>query len=606
MAGIKIINILKDDSLADILDVFRSAPAGEVIFVLPKNGKIFRSDDHFAAFAGEASSAGKTISILTTNSDIAARARAHGFNVMVSATTKRVRKPKAVTAATYPPPSDPEIQDPSEDAFEEDVPLTSDERQQVTSPDDADAESDIVPGFHVEGTEGEEPVTNQEVEADADLAMVRTKKPATAVSPTEDSFDYIDKVWRDRAAQQGTIVPRPRSSPLRRLRFPGASIAWLTRKTVIALLIGAVLIVGIVVYLTAGSAVIAVAPASQPVDEHIAVSVSGSIASVDATFGNLPGQLLEMSKSATHSVAATGSRDVASKAKGTLTVYNGYSSTPQTLIATTRFTAPNGLVFRTLSTVTVPGSTVVKGSAVPGSVTVSVIADKPGTDYNIAAGKFTIAAFVEKGDTDRAAKIYGVSTAPMSGGANGPSAVVTQADYDAAKTAATSDVAALIADALKSQTGGMRIADDAPGSTPTFTSDAQPDDAAASVSVTATVTLKTVAFRQADLDKLIADTILRKDRLNVQADQLTVKLSNVAYDDTLQKLTFTADVTGNGYDPVDAAGLATAVKGMDTAAFQQYVGGRDDIQQATLTLRPFWVSHLPADTARIQVDFVER
>lgn len=615
MAGIKIINVLKDDTLADIMDVFRQAPSGEIIFVLPKNGKVFKSDDHFAAFAGEATATGKTISLLTTNDDVAARARAHGFNVMVSHTAKRVRKPKAVVASS-PPPSDPDIQDESEDAFQDDVPLTSDERAQVQGPDEADSESSLVPGFHIE--EGDGPVntdedqdgapdrvTNGELEYGADLAMARAKAPVAAL-PAEDSFDYIDKVWRDKAAQQAgpTITVRP--SPSRRLRIPSVPIAWLTRKTVMGLFVVAVFVAGAAMYLTAGSAVIAVTPTSQPIDERIAVTVSDATTAVDSAFGKLPGQLLEVSKSATRTQAATGSRDVASKARGKITVSNEYSSTPQTLIATTRFEAPNGLIYRTLSTVNVPGMTINKGVPSPGTTTVDVIADKPGTEYNIPAGKFVVAAFKEKGDADRTQKIYGTSLAPMAGGANGPSAVITQADYGTARDAATADVKALIADALNSQTGGMRVADDAPASALSYVSNAQPDDAAASVSVTASETLKTVAFRQADLDKLIADTILRKDRLNVRPDQVQVKLTGATFDATLGTLSFTAEVQGTGYTPVDPAGLISAIKGMGTAAFQTYVGGREDIKQATLTLRPFWVRHLPSDEARITVDFQYR
>ena len=151
----------------------------------------------------------------------------------------------------------------------------------------------------------------------------------------------------------------------------------------------------------------------------------------------------------------------------------------------------------------------------------------------------------------------------------------------------------------------MRVAQEAPDSAATYTSSAQPDDAAASVSVTATVALKTVAFRQADLDKLIADTILRKDRLNVHSDQLDVKLTDVAFDASLGTLSFTAEVSGTGYAPVDTAALANAVKGLDMASFKHYVEGQNEIKQASLNLQPFWVHRLPSDNSRIRIDFLE-
>src|SRR6266576_3047444 len=84
MAGIKIVNILKDDTFQDILELFRHTTATEVIFVLPKNGKVFRTEDHFAAFASEASGAGKTISILANNDRVTGWAHKYQFNVMSS------------------------------------------------------------------------------------------------------------------------------------------------------------------------------------------------------------------------------------------------------------------------------------------------------------------------------------------------------------------------------------------------------------------------------------------------------------------------------------------------------------------------------------------
>ena len=93
--------------------------------------------------------------------------------------------------------------------------------------------------------------------------------------------------------------------------------------------------------------------------------------------------------------------EVAQKSKGKITVYNEYGSSPQILIATTRFQSVEGLIFRTLKTISVPGARVENGKTIAGAIDVEVIADKAGQVYNVAPGKFTIPAFKEKGDADR-------------------------------------------------------------------------------------------------------------------------------------------------------------------------------------------------------------
>ena len=133
---------------------------------------------------------------------------------------------------------------------------------------------------------------------------------------------------------------------------------------------------------------------------------------------------------------------------------------------------------------TVPGSKVVAGKTVPGTITVDVIADKPGTSYNIPAGNFVIMAFVEKGDTEKSKQFYGVSDQPMSGGASGPSTVVTQANYDQALAAATDDVKNQIKTALEAQGPSLMVID---GDKPVMKdpqSTARADDAASAVTVT--------------------------------------------------------------------------------------------------------------------------
>jgi len=81
------------------------------------------------------------------------------------------------------------------------------------------------------------------------------------------------------------------------------------------------------------------------------------------------------------------------KATGIITIYNTYSSSPQTLVKTTRFVSEGGKLFRTTKTIVVPGADASSGKIVPGSTTVEVIASEPGNEYNIGPSTFSIPGF---------------------------------------------------------------------------------------------------------------------------------------------------------------------------------------------------------------------
>lgn len=112
------------------------------------------------------------------------------------------------------------------------------------------------------------------------------------------------------------------------------------------------------------------------------------------------------------------------KATGTVTIHNTYSQS-QRLIATTRLMSTEGVLFRTQESITVaPGTT----------VDVPVIADQEGASGNIPASHFEIVALWD-GLKD---KIYGTSSAPMTGGVI-TTATIAQSDIDSVTEDAKTD-----------------------------------------------------------------------------------------------------------------------------------------------------------------------
>jgi len=103
------------------------------------------------------------------------------------------------------------------------------------------------------------------------------------------------------------------------------------------------------------------------------------------------------------------------KASGIITVFNEYSSSPQLLVASTRFLSSDGKIFRTIKDISVPGSEIINDEIIPDSINITVMADYPGIEYNISPSDFTIPGF--KG-SPKYVGLYGKSNTAMNGGSN--------------------------------------------------------------------------------------------------------------------------------------------------------------------------------------------
>ncbi|MCA9353327.1 hypothetical protein KC842_00455 [Candidatus Nomurabacteria bacterium] len=116
------------------------------------------------------------------------------------------------------------------------------------------------------------------------------------------------------------------------------------------------------------------------------------------------------------------------KASGTIIVYNDYSTSPQKLIATTRFETPEGKIYMIEDPITVPGKKTVSGETVPGSIEVEVFAEMEGMDYNIGLTDFTLPGLIS---SDKYDHFYARSKTPMTGGYSGEVYFMTDAEEDA-------------------------------------------------------------------------------------------------------------------------------------------------------------------------------
>jgi len=650
----KIINILRDDSFEEIFDIFQNATAEEVIFVLPKKSKAFSKETHFTELAKAAKTSGKRISLLSSNAQAAAMGRAYNFEVLTNesptATRKKTpAKAKAKLTALKEPDIEREFVDVRDDsdAFERDVVVPSDEtvvpedeseekedkELEGAGSEEQSATADENTGQDEEEEKAEVKQPEDDVQEDEELTQSKTpaayeiipavsavskKTVETAKSPvTEKQLNEFERTWKEEVSN-ANIWNEPakkqkegflgglflqKTEPLPQSSFvvskPDKKSS---RKALLLLFFAALLVLGGIVFISSGSAQVSIKPAEKKLDFTLQVSTSDKYATIDPAFNKLPGQLFSVTRTVTRIFQTTGKKEVAQKARGKIVIYNEYGPTAQTLIATTRFETPDGLIFRTLRTVSVPGTSVENGKTVPGQTEVEIIADKPGQTYNITPTKFTLPAFKERGDTARYEKIYARSTQPISGGASGTSQVVTELDFSTAQDAIKEDLQKEIKDALASETNDLIVPKIFGIEISKLESTAQVDEAANEFTVNATGSIKTVAFKETDFNELLKKYIDKNYNLMFIPDRVKVEYKETSFDDARGVLDMQLGIAGVGYAKLDEQKILQDLLGKRQDNIRDYLKGTVGVASARVILSPFWVRKMPNDKDKIKFE----
>jgi hypothetical protein len=594
MSSTKIINVLKDDSFQEILDLFKGTSADEVIFVLPKRSRAFQAEEHFASLKTEAKDLGKSVSFLCSSPELNELAKKYKFDVLlarapVARKTTRTGKTSEdggsinvvnqIEEFYSEPTRDPDSISIQKPAAEETVEVEKEEEPE----DGLDFEEESVP-VHSASLTGRR-LDDVLVPDDDDQHSVKVSGSREKEKPVE-----------VRTAAEFT-VPKKKEP---KISAAGPSFAARHRRAFMAGGVAVVLLGGMVV-MTTGKAQVNIKPADKPLDLRLDIFTSDNIPSIDPVKMSLPGQVFNIQKTVSQDFPATGHVDVAQKARGTLTVYNELTST-QPLVATTRFESADHHIFHTMTSIVVPASKTVNGKLVPGNIDVQVIADKPGADYNVPVGIFTVPAFKEKGDTEKFQKVYAQSTDPIHSGTSGQSTVVTDSDLAAAKQALQTTLVSSIHQELQSQMNGLKIINDDQIISGQPTSTTPADVKATTFTASLTGSLKTVGFKPSDLDTLIKNYVDTHNNLAVLPEKLTLAYENIRWDSARNGLSFTIHVTGPGYTKIDEQRIISDLLGKNDAQIKAYLGSILGISEAKVSLSPFWVRSIPNNESRVQVD----
>lgn len=136
-------------------------------------------------------------------------------------------------------------------------------------------------------------------------------------------------------------------------------------------------------------------------------------------------ELITVTDTQTQSVPASNIPQSSTKAKGKVTVFNTYSSQPQRLIAGTRLVSNKGYIYKTQSSVIIPGQVVTNGKTTAGKVSVLVTSDLPGQIYNLSknSGDTRLRVLAYKGSS-KYDTIYAEISSDIAGGTDSDKKIV--------------------------------------------------------------------------------------------------------------------------------------------------------------------------------------
>jgi hypothetical protein len=389
------------------------------------------------------------------------------------------------------------------------------------------------------------------------------------------------------------IVPKTVREPGPKRR--GSSFKYILSFLLVFVCIG---IIALAFSLSYSKAVVTITP------KIVNFDINGTFtAKKDAALGDLSYEVITVSEEEKQTLPATKGGLVETKAKGILTIYNDYSAAPQTLVAGTRLATSDGLIYRTTSTVSVPGK-----KSTPGSINVDVVADLPGEDYNKSSTlkeDFKIVAF--KG-TERYEGFYARLKTDISGGYKGNKMVVDENSKNETVKALKDSVKTKLLSKIKSTVPADYVVYNPELNIEYETPEpSMKDDSSAELLVRATAYVP--IFKSDSLIKYIAGSEIKKFPSELyridNEENLIFNISN-SKDFSAKKgtpLIFTLKGPISIVGTFDESKLKDELKSVSLAESNAIFAKYPAISNAYALITPFWMRSFPKTTDKIIIEY---
>ncbi len=334
------------------------------------------------------------------------------------------------------------------------------------------------------------------------------------------------------------------------------------------------------------------------------VVVNKNLIAIDPDSVQIPGEIMTQQKNTVMQFTPTGQKYLENKASGVATIYNAYSSAPQTLVATTRLQAPDGKIYRLVNKVTVPGAKIVGGKITASSLSdVQIVADKAGPDYNTTGpiDKLTIPGF---SGTPRFDGFYASIPNGVTGGFIGNGLYPTASDITKAKDQIQQQLNDALNVSLTSNLpDGYMYRPDSINSTTTKMTVNTNIDANNQFSIVAEGTISAMIYKESDILQLMLQLARKSNSIPQDYTELshTLTYNKPTLDSKLGKMSLPIKYGAVFSYPFDTAQIAQSVAGKSDIDLKAYVLSLPGVDKLSVAFWPFWVNSVPKNIGKISV-----
>lgn len=562
-----------DEELFSIIDRIKRGQDNDIVLVVPSGLSALRSIINLRILKEEAISLGINISIITSDSLIKKLALQSGLRIL----DKEAPKEKKL----FSPKKE------KEDSWPEQLKQRGQIRPQL---------------------ESQPPITRPEAgrKVISDIIGPVEKEVVEPVVEPEPKEETFKEPFREPVREEEIPITRPveeEEEIFYKAKKEKTSFKFFTKKKVVALLIIIGLIAGgFIVYFVLPRAQIVIDPKKETVQFETDITADRNTDSIILSDNSIPGQVFQIEMEDSKKFPTTGEKDIEEKAKGTIIVYNQYSSSDQTLVKTTRFLSDEGKIFRLTETTVIPGATIEEGEIIPSTKEVDVEADEAGEAYNIGPSNFKIPGFE---GTPKYTAFYGRSIDPMAGGAKGKMRVATEDDIEGAMEIVSVELKNKVQEQFdKKIPDDLKLLKDSQILEVTESeSSLEADQPGKEFLITIKAKAWGLAFRENDIFSLIEESISDKISENkiLLSSSIKIDYGETEIDLARGKATFSCKIEADAAWKINEQVIKDKLAGKDEIEVRKYLSSLSEIEGAKVIFWPFWVKRIPRNENKIKI-----
>ncbi len=387
------------------------------------------------------------------------------------------------------------------------------------------------------------------------------------------------------------------------------SIFPILKKYFLIIFVFFVIVAVFVVFSIYSKAEIEVWPKTEILPLQVKISLDSSLKEIDILGKAIPAEIIEVEKTVSEEVAASGKKMKEEKATGVVRIYNDYTY-QQILVAGTRLQPPAEKFQPSLDKGENPWFKTKERVVIPPKEyrDVNVVADISGLKYNIESSAFSIPGLV---GFPQYTYVYGKSSARFTGGVKAEISTVLQNDLDGAEKALSdkaiaecvNDINGKILDSSKE----ISIRDELIKTDIVEKySAAAADSELNKFNYRVKAKSKAISFNEETLKGFVMGIIssqLPEDYI-IYRDSLKIDYSVSGSDFESGKATLSLDVKVKIYPNVDEKSLKDSFAGKSSGETQAFLNAHPQITKVQINLWPFWVKNVAEDKERIKIKFL--